>query len=166
MERNRSRTGGRRRRNRPRDRQSSDSSAEHGSQDEPAYEVLESDDAYILGLHVPGHDRRHLTVEVTDDTLTVTGEEAAPPVRVREHASDEAPDPREETRSETEEKGPDRQRPDRGGGDAFESRFEISGEVADEELSAAYRDGILAIRIPKHALSTPGRRIEITFPED
>lgn len=93
---------------------------------DPEYEVLESDDAYILGLHVPGHRREDLTVEVADDTITVTG------------------------RSE----------------EAFRSRFPLSGEVAEEEITAAYRDGILAVRIPKYALSSPGREIEITFPED
>lgn len=98
-----------------------------GKGEEPESEVLETEDAYILGLHVPGHLREDLTVEIENAVITVRGRNVD------------------------------------SGGDAFTSRFSIDGEVAEEELTAAYRDGMLAIRIPKYAISKPGRQIEITF---
>lgn len=92
----------------------------------PAVDVLETPDAYIFRVDLPGVGKDRISIEVRSKRLTVKGErelEAEPRIAA--------------FRSIERETG------------AFERSFVLPGEVNAEEATAKYVDGVLHIVLPK-----------------
>ncbi len=103
----------------------------------PAADIYEDDDAFVVELEVPGFDEQELGIEVSDHTLTVTGE-----------------------RKEEKEKKDNTLRLQERLEASFERSFVLPVEVDSEHLSATYGKGVLTLRAPKKVQAKP-RKIEI-----
>jgi HSP20 family protein len=103
----------------------------------PAADIYEDADAFVVELEVPGFDEKELGIEVSDHTLTVTGE-------------------RKEEKEKEENTLHLRERLEA----SFERSFVLPVEVDSEHLSAAYSKGVLTLRAPKKVLAKP-RKIEL-----
>lgn len=98
----------------------------------PAADIVETKDEVIFELEVPGYEEKELDVEVSDHTLTISG-----------HRKTET--------TSTENKVRLHERLD----SAFERIFELPPETDTEHLKATYGKGVLTLRVPKAAQSTP-----------
>jgi HSP20 family protein len=103
----------------------------------PAVDVWETDAELVLSFDLPGIPEDKIAVELDDNILTVTGERE----RTQEHSSDRFY--------------------------RFERRFgqfsrsvTLPTGVKEEDIKAAYKDGVLEIRVPKPAEQKP-KRIQI-----
>jgi HSP20 family protein len=103
----------------------------------PAADVYETEKELVVELDVPGYEEKELALEVTDHTLTITGERKAEKV--------------EKEKSfylhERLEKH-------------FERRFTLPPEVDTEKIAATFGTGVLEVHIPKIELAK-ARKIEI-----
>jgi HSP20 family protein len=103
----------------------------------PAADVYETEKELVVELDVPGYEEKELALEVTDHTLTITGERKAEKV--------------EQDKSfhlhERLEKH-------------FERRFTLPPEVDTEKIAATFGTGVLEVHIPKIELAK-ARKIEI-----
>jgi HSP20 family protein len=112
----------------------------------PALDVWETEHDVVYAFDLPGIDEEKISIEVSDDTLTVSAE--------REKASQEAGDGfyRFERRYGT-----------------FSRAVGLPQGTDDSKVSAAYQDGVLEIRVPKPEEQKP-RRITLgngsSAPED
>src|SRR2546425_615580 len=104
----------------------------------PALDVWETDNEVVYAFDLPGIAEEKISIEVKDDTLTVSAE-----------------------REKTEETSEDRYY-------RFERRYGslsravgLPQGVAESQISASYRNGVLEVRFPKPAEQNP-RRIELT----
>jgi HSP20 family protein len=103
----------------------------------PAADVYESEDELIVELEVPGFDEKELGIELSDHTLSITGER------------------REET--EKKEKALRvHERLER----TFERRFQLPVDVDGEHVRAEYTKGVLTVHVPRTAQAKP-RKVEI-----
>lgn len=93
----------------------------------PAAEMTETDDAIQLKLEVPGVDAKDLTIEVTEDTVSIKGERKS------------------ETRSE--EKGISRSEFYYG---TFQRVIPLHTRIQNTQVKADYQDGILHLTLPKN----------------
>lgn len=105
----------------------------------PACDVEENDDSYVFSLDLPGMPREQLQVQVSGNTLTVSGEK------------------KEETK---EGKGRRRSY------ESYRGRFERSFTLPDiseaSKIEADYQDGVLRILVPKaESAKAKTRRIAI-----
>jgi HSP20 family protein len=103
----------------------------------PAVDIEETSDAYLFRADVPGVDAKDVKVSVTGDTLTFRGE------RKRSSESSEGAVHRVE----------------RSYG-VFERSFTLGVPVRTDAVKAAYKDGVLEIRVPKADEAKP-REIEV-----
>ena len=103
----------------------------------PAVDIFEKDDDLILRAEVPGVERDALDVKVEDNTLILSGE------RARDKDHDENQSYRRERAS-----------------GSFVRSFVLPETVDPTHIAAAYKNGILEIRIPKAEEAKP-RQIEI-----
>lgn len=103
----------------------------------PAADVYETADAFVIAVDLPGIDRAALEVTIDDDRLSVRGVRAADEA-VRRHGGD---------------------RP----AGRFASRFgPLPSTVDQTRIAAAYKDGVLRLRLPKRAARAGGKvKIEI-----
>jgi HSP20 family protein len=92
----------------------------------PAADVMENKDEYILKLEVPGVAREDINIEFHDNTLTIKGERKA----------------------DSDLKEEDIHRIERFSGN-FSRNFTLPGETDSEKIEAKLKDGILELRIPK-----------------
>ncbi len=92
----------------------------------PSVDLSETKDAYLLHLDVPGMDKDELSINFHEGVLTVSGERKA------------------ETRTEDH----NAVRLERSFGH-FYRRFSLPATVQAEKISAAYKDGVLLIEVPK-----------------
>ncbi len=92
----------------------------------PRVDLSETEDAYILKLDVPGIDKKDLTINFKDGTLTVSGERKA----------------------DTREEGKNFVRIERQFGHFFRS-FNIPAAVKADKIAASYTNGELEIKVPK-----------------
>ena len=104
----------------------------------PPVDVWETDDELFYAFDLPGIPHDKITIDLHDDTLTVSGE-------------------RELTRERNED-----------GFYRFERRFGsfsravgVPQGVADDSIKADYKDGVLEIRVAKPEVKKP-RRIQIS----
>ena len=92
----------------------------------PAADILETKDAIVIELEVPGYEEKDLDVEVSDHTLTVAGhrelETTSTETTVRLHERLES---------------------------TFERIFQLPSRTDGEHLEATYDKGILTLRVPK-----------------
>lgn len=103
----------------------------------PRTDLSETDKAFRIRLDVPGMTKEDITINLQNNTLTVSGERS----------------------SEREEEGEEYVRVERTFG-TFHRTFTLPDAVDPENVEAAYEDGVLTINVPKTEESTR-RQIEI-----
>jgi len=103
----------------------------------PSTDLTETDDAFELRMDVPGLSKEDITINLQNNTLTVSGE------RAREQKHDDE----------------DRVRVERVFG-TFHRTFTLPDAVDADNIEATYDDGVLTITVPKTEESTR-RQIEI-----
>ena len=108
-----------------------------GARQYPRVNLAENAEGYLAEALAPGVDPASFDVSVKDNVLTISGEKSAPPGV----ASDAF------------------HRTERSAG-RFSRSVELPAEVDAEKVSAAYRDGILTVTLPKAPEARP-RRIDI-----
>lgn len=104
----------------------------------PAALVSESDTGFTLQLDVPGVSVDSLAVDLDGELLTVAGERRAP----------------------DDEEGRSVVLSEMAWG-AFQRRFRLGADVDRDGVTAAYRDGVLDIWVPKRQEARP-RRIPVS----
>lgn len=103
----------------------------------PAADVYETEKELVVELDVPGYEEEELALEVTDHTLTITGEKKA---------EKEAKEKSFYLHERLEKH--------------FERRFTLPPEVDTEKIAATFGTGVLEVHIPKVELAK-ARKIEI-----
>ena len=104
----------------------------------PAVDVAETEDAITLHVELPGLKLEEIDIELTGDTLTLRGERK----RVKEEQKDNFV------------------RVERSYG-RFQRSFTLATPIQHDKVTAAYRDGILEITLPKSEETKP-RKIAVT----
>lgn len=99
---------------------------------EPPVDMYETDTEVVIRAALPHIDPKSLDVTVTQDTVTI----------------------RAETRSEQDEKGRTYYRRELRYG-TFTRILELPAEVKGEGAKAAYKDGVLEVRVPKSERAKP-----------
>lgn len=94
----------------------------------PALEIAEADDAFTVRVEVPGVAPEDVQVAVEDDVLTVRGEKKA------DHEDRDGRLHRSERRF-----------------GQFARSVQFPSAVDPEQVTAVHRNGVLTIRMPKHA---------------
>jgi HSP20 family protein len=94
----------------------------------PKLDLSETKDAYVAKLEVPGVEPKEINVSIRDGLLVMTGEK---------------------TREE-EEKNEKLYRAERAWG-AFTRTVPLPGPVDTEKTTAAFKDGVLTVMLPKMA---------------
>jgi HSP20 family protein len=103
----------------------------------PAADIYETPTEFVVELEVPGFKERELELEVTDHTVTVTGE----------------------TQAETKDEDKSfilHERLAR----TFERRFQLPEDADTKQLAARFESGVLEIHAPKVPGTQP-RKVEI-----
>ncbi len=103
----------------------------------PRTDLSETDDAFRIRLDVPGMTKEDITINLQNNTLTVSGERT----------------------TERKEEDEEYVRVERAFGN-FHRTFTLPDAVDPESVEAAYEDGVLTINVPKTEESTR-RQIEI-----
>jgi len=103
----------------------------------PRTNLSETDDAFRIRLDVPGMTEDDITINLQNNTLTVSGERS----------------------TERKDEGEEYVRVERAFGN-FHRTFTLPDAVDQENVEAAYEDGVLTINVPKMEESTR-RQIEI-----
>ena len=103
----------------------------------PRTDLSETDEAFRIRLDVPGMTKDDITINLQNNTLTVSGERT----------------------SERTDEGEEYVRVERAFGN-FHRTFTLPNTVDPETVEAAYGDGVLTIHVPKAEESTR-RQIEI-----
>lgn len=101
------------------------SSASTGWQ--PCCDMVETDEAIIVEIELPGVDRQDVSIDVHDDILRITGER----------------------RTTVEQRGRHYHRTERQYG-RFERQLRLPLGVDREAIQAEFRTGILTLTLPKH----------------
>jgi HSP20 family protein len=103
----------------------------------PAVDIVGHEDRYVLRIDLPGMRREDISITVENQNLVVRGER------------------KQEKHEETAEYV----RSERFGG-RFARSFRLGDRVSTDGVSAAYRDGVLEVTVPKTAEAKP-RQIEV-----
>ena len=103
----------------------------------PAADVYETTDEFVVELEAPGFEEKELGVEVSDHTLTVTGER-----KLTKEGEDKTFRRRERLEH------------------TFVRRFELPVDADTEHVKASFTKGVLELHAPKVPTATP-RKIEI-----
>jgi HSP20 family protein len=98
----------------------------------PKIDVVETDEEYRVTAELPGLDEKDFDVVIEDGVLTLKGEKV-------------------ETR--TSEEGETRRRETRSG--SFERRFHFAAPIAQDDVKANYRNGVLTVTLPKPPEARP-----------
>ena len=99
----------------------------------PTADVYDHDGEYLIALDLPGIDRAALEITIDDNRLTIKGTRVA---GVSSTSRTERPTGR------------------------FLRTFSVPGSVDQKSIHAAYKDGVLEVRLPKRKEET-AKRIEI-----
>ena len=102
----------------------------------PAFDIEETDSAYVLRGEVPGTPRKDIEIRIDESVLSIQGERRITDAKVRLR------------RSEREH-------------GHFVRRFRLPCEVDQEGVEAACSDGVLEVRLPRRAPVDRSRRIPI-----
>lgn len=108
----------------------------------PAIDLVEADDHYVLRADLPGLGQDDVTIEISDDLLTIAGERA----------------------SAHESGGAGALRIERSFG-SFRRALRLPDGIDAEAVSAGFDNGVLEVRIPKPAQRKP-RRVAISVAGD
>ena len=104
----------------------------------PRVDISESKDSYLIRAEVPGMKKEDFTLEVKDNTLTLSGEK----------------------KFEQPAEGVEYRRVERVAG-KFVRSFTLPELVKHDAIKATYQDGVLEIQVPKTEAAKP-KQIEIT----
>jgi HSP20 family protein len=99
---------------------------------EPPVDIYETDDALVLEVELPGVSKDEVSVELHEHTLTLSGE------RTREPSVQGGQYQREEGRY-----------------GAFQRAFQLPTIVDQVKVQATYKNGVLALRLPKREEARP-----------
>jgi HSP20 family protein len=99
----------------------------------PSVDIEEEDDKYVIKADLPGVDKKDIEVKFEGGVLSIRGEK--------------------QTESETG-KGTKRHRTERFHG-TFARSFTLPDAVKADKVDASYKDGVLALTIPKSEESKP-----------
>jgi HSP20 family protein len=104
----------------------------------PPVDILESKDSYLIRAELPGMKKEDIKVELNDGTLILSGErKAEKPAEGVEYRHTERLNAK------------------------FWRSFSLPETVKQDGIEAAYKDGVLEIRVPKAEQAKP-RQIEVT----
>lgn len=117
--------------------QSAEERAAAGSRWMPPVDIAETDSEYAIAIELPGLEREQVSVVVEDGVLAVSGERTF----------------------ESEHRERKVHRVERAYG-SFQRSFRIPEDADASTVSAAFRNGVLAITLPKTPESKP-RRIDV-----
>ena len=107
----------------------------------PTAEVAEKDNEFVVTVELPGIDQKNVDINITGNMLTIKGEK------------------REEKEEEQKEKQYHLSERRYG---SFSRSFTIPETVAQDKITAAMKDGVLTLTLPKtEAATKPPRKIEI-----
>ena len=98
----------------------------------PAVDVAETDDAYVVTAELPGAKPEDVTVELHEGVLTLRGEKRSERDEHREHA----------------------RYVERTFG-SFSRSFSLPPNADPEKVDAAFKEGVLTLRIPKREEAKP-----------
>jgi HSP20 family protein len=104
----------------------------------PAADIYEAEGELVVELEVPGFEEKELEIEVSDHTLSVTGE-------------------RKEQTEKMEKTMRLRERLEK----KFERRFNLPVDIDGEHVTAEYANGVLTVHVPKTTHEKP-LKVEIT----
>jgi len=106
----------------------------------PSFDIDQNDDEYEITLELAGVKRDNVSIEVREDTLTITGSKED---RKQSDASERAQSSRRFGR--------------------FTQSLSLPGDADQENISANFEDGVLTVRIPRDAERDADhvRRIEV-----
>ena len=105
----------------------------------PAIDVVQKDDQLVVKADIPGIKKDDLSIEVTDDAITIEGER----------------------RSDREEERGGVYRSERSYG-SFCRVIPLPEGAITEQAKASFRDGVLEITVPVPPSTTKGRELQIT----
>jgi HSP20 family protein len=105
----------------------------------PAIDVVQKDDQLVVKADIPGMKKSDLSIEVTDDAITIQGER----------------------KSDREEERGGVYRSERSYG-SFCRVVPLPEGAITEQAKASFRDGVLEITVPVPPSTTKGRKLEIT----
>ena len=106
----------------------------------PAVDVKETDNSFLISADIPGLAKKDISIEVSDDVLSITGE-------------------RTEDKVEDSDLYHYRER-SKG---AFTRSFHLPESVDEKKISANFKDGILSIDLPKKKVIEPkSRKIKVS----
>jgi HSP20 family protein len=100
----------------------------------PPVDIYETDEALVMKAELPGFSKDDISIEMKENTLVIRGER----------------------KREDEVKEGNYHRMERAYG-AFQRSFLLPTTVDQNKVSAAYRDGILELRLPKVQAAQPKR---------
>ncbi|MFP3870261.1 MAG: Hsp20/alpha crystallin family protein [Syntrophobacteria bacterium] len=102
----------------------------------PQVDVFETRNAFVLEADLPGLTRENISVSVTNHNLVVNGErKRSHDINAQHHVKERA-------------------------FGAFRRSFKLSGDVAQDEISAHFSNGVLEVIIPKESKNV-NRRIAV-----
>lgn len=110
-----------------------------GRQVQPAMDLSEHNDAYIVKMDLPGLDKSDIAIDVRDNVLTVTGKH----------------------RESVEQKKGGRMLVQERSLNEFSREVMLPSGVAADQVAAEYKDGTLTITLPKTEKDKDAHRIEI-----
>ncbi len=103
----------------------------------PAVDITESEDAYLVGVELPGLTKDDVKITMENNVLTIHGEK----------------------KQEKEEKREDYHRSERTYG-SFQRSFTLPSSVKSDKIEAQYKNGILTVTLPKVEEAKP-KAIEV-----
>ena len=101
----------------------------------PAVDVKETDNSFVLTADIPGLTKKDIKVNVANGKLSISGERSY----------------------ETDQKNDNYHYRERRFG-TFDRSFNLPETVDEENISAAFKNGILIVALPKHANILPKER--------
>ena len=116
----------------------------------PKVDVKEGKDAYTLEMDLPGKSEKDVNIELNDNVLTISSEKET----VNEQKDN---DKENKAEKKDEVKWLIRER----SYSHFQRSFTLPNDVDNEKLSAAVKNGVLTVTMPRKALVQP-KRIAIT----
>lgn len=92
----------------------------------PAFDIKETDEAYILKGELPGVKVDDINIDVDNDVLTISGEK----------------------KEDSKEEGKGYWKVERSYG-TFRRRFSLTSVMDSENIDASFKDGVLTLTLPK-----------------
>lgn len=108
---------------------------------EPDVDLRETENAFILSAAIPGLMKEDINIDVTEDSVTVSGERKV---------EEEKPDERIHVRQQTY--------------GAFKVCYSLPSDVKPDDVSATYKNGVLRVHMPKAEVVEP-HKVEIKAEE-